>query len=408
MSNIQIVTNLVKSRSAISLAVSFLILSAPIVVHAQKETVLHSFLGGSQDGQQPYSNLLLDGTGNLYGTTTNGGASGGGVVFRLNGSGYSLLYSFAAEVSAFAPYDGVVRDPAGNLFGTLSCSGLCNNAEWPGAVFELTPSGVESLLASTDGHAYGNLLRDAKGNLYGTSLGAFTNGTIFEVTAAGSYQLLYTFAGSPDGSSPYAGLVTDGRNLYGTTALGGTGSACGGCGTIFEFTAAGSEKVLHSFCSRSGCTDGNYPYAGVIRDAHGNLFGTTLYGGSSTCIGHFGAGCGIVFKLTSAGQFKVLHSFESSPNDGEGPNAALLLDSAGNLYGTTTRGGSSGAGTVFKITPSGQETILYSFSGGVDGAMPSASLILDKKGNLYGTTTFGGTVNANCSTGCGVVFRLTP
>jgi uncharacterized repeat protein (TIGR03803 family) len=395
------------SSSAATLVVSFLILSIPVTSQAQKEIVLHSFLGGSQDGQQPYSNVMLDGKGNLYGTATNGGLSGGGIVFRLNSSGYTVPYSFGVG-SAHTPYDGLVRDSAGDLFGTLECGGLCNNGESPGAVFELTSSGVETVIASTDGPAYGNLVRDALGNLYGTSLGdsSYPAGTVFEVTSAGQYKVLHAFTGS-DGYAPYAGLVEDGKgNFFGTTTQGGTDSC--GCGTIFELTASGTEKVLYSFCSKVGCTDGNYPYAGVIRDAHGNLYGTTVYGGSTTCLGQFGGGCGIVFELTSAGQFIVLHSFKSSPNDGEGPNGALVLDALGNLYGTTTRGGTSGEGTVFKITPSRHETVLHSFSGGVDGAMPSASLVLDKKGNLYGTTTFGGIVNSNCSTGCGVVFKLTP
>lgn len=406
MSNIQIVTNLIRSKSTMSLVVSFLILSTSVVVHAQKETVLHSFLGGAEDGQWPYSNLLLDGQGNLYGTTSFGGPSGNGTVFKfkLSSSDYSVLYSFGA-LSAHAPYDGVVRDPAGNLFGTLECGGTCDNGEAPGAVFELTPSGVESVLAQTSGPAYGNLVRDSQGNLYGTSLGTYPqdNGTVFEVTTAGQYNLLYAFAGSPDGSGPYAGLIRDRKGgFYGTTFWGGIA----GEGTIFELTASGAEKVLYSFCSLPKCTDGKYPYASLVEDANGNLYGTTVNGGSTLCYGRFGGGCGVVFELTSAGKLRVLHQFKSSPNDGENPNGGLVLDASGNLYGTTTYGGKSGWGTVFKITPAGKETILYNFSGGADGSGPYASLLLEK-GNLYGTTTSGGTVNANC-TGCGVVFRLTP
>ncbi len=393
-----------------SVAVLCLLTVGAMICAAQTESVVYSFAGG-QDGQLPYSNLTLDAKGNLYGTTSGGGTSGGGTVFKIDPTDHeSVLYSFVPGDSN-GPYAGVLLLSNGNLLGTISCVGTCNNGAASGGVFELA-SGVESVLAQADGKVYGNLLRDPQGDLYGTSYGALSFsacGTVFEINAAGQYNVLYSFTG-PDGCNPYAGLIRDGQgNLYGTTITGGASTYCfGGCGTIFEITASGTEKVLYSFCSLAKCTDGEAPYGRLLRDSAGNLYGTTYNAGSTKCAGHLGGGCGTVFKLTPAGKLVVLHRFASSPNDGEQSYAGLVSDSAGNLYGTTTRGGSSGWGVVFSLTPSGKETILYNFTGGSDGALPSAALIRDGSGNLYSTTTIGGTVNSNCTAGCGVVFKVTP
>ena len=216
---------------------------------------------------------------------------------------------------------------------------------------------------------------------------------------AQTLTVLYNFAGSPDGSAPVAGLVRDAAgNLYGTTSVGGNNN-----GTVFEVSSQGTETILHTF---RGKPDGSQPWAGLVRDAQGNLYGTTAYGGAFNF--------GTVFKVTPAGKERVLYSFTGAP-DGATPFAGLIRDSAGNLYGTTSYGGSGtctgggqGCGTVFKLSASGTETVLHSFAGGTDGERPMAGLVRDSAGNLYGTTAAGG--GANCSdssvNGCGTVFRL--
>ena len=203
--------------------------------------------------------------------------------------------------------------------------------------------------------------------------------------------MLYSFTGS-DGSEPFAGLIADSSgNLYGTTQSGG---ASGGHGVVFKLSPSGTETVLHTF---TGGSDGGIPRAGLIADTGGNLYGTTAGGGASNA--------GTVFKLSPSGTETVLYSFTGS--DGSGPFAGLIADSSGNLYGTTQSGGASGGhGVVFKLSPGGTETVLYSFTGGSDGGTPRAGLIADSSGNLYGTTQFGG---PGCGgVGCGVVFKLSP
>jgi uncharacterized repeat protein (TIGR03803 family) len=209
---------------------------------------------------------------------------------------------------------------------------------------------------------------------------------------AQTYSVLYSFKGGTDGANPFGGLLRDsGGNLYGTTIYGGTGGCNDGfgdlgCGTVFKLDTSGNETVLHSF---TGTPDGEYPYAGLVRDSSGNLYGTTESGGVGSCTG-FGAGCGTAFKLDTSGNETVLHSFTGTP-DGEYPAAGLVRDSSGNLYGTTIQGGSNPgpytSGTVFKIDAGGNETVLHSFTGHPsDGASPFAELMLDSVGNLYGTT----------------------
>ena len=196
---------------------------------------------------------------------------------------------------------------------------------------------------------------------------------------------LYSFSGPPDGMNPQADLVEDTKgNLYGTTSQGGvTGGACGslGCGVVFKLDTTGKETVLYSFAGEP--TDGADPMAGLILDVSGNLYGTTSQGGTSNF--------GTVFKLDTTGKETVLYSFTGKPTDGADPMAGLVLDAAGNLYGTTSQGGtSSNFGTVFKLGTTGKETVLYSFTGGPsDGADPMAGLVLDAAGNLYGTTSQG-------------------
>ncbi len=339
----------------------------------------------------------------------------------------TVLYAFTGEASGFGPQGGVLRDAKGNFYGTTGSGGIGF-----GTVYEVTAAGVETVLHSftirpADGEfPVGNLIL-AKGKLYGTTItgsggkggcGGYSCGTVFEVTSSGkNEEVLYDFVGGPDGAGPWAGLVRDaGGNFYGTTYEGGGGDGfdcihdagnASGCGTVFKVTPSGTETVLYRF---TGGTDGGVPKAGLVLDAEGNLYGTTSIGGDLSC--GSGGGCGTVFEVTPTGTETVLHSFAGYPNDGADPMAGLVRDAKGNLYGTTFAGGSGcvnvGCGTVFEVTSSGQETVLHSFVGGSDGYEPWAGLVRDAKGNLYGTTYGGGGSGCAPSYGCGTVFKVTP
>ena len=308
----------------------------------------------------------------------------------------NVMYSFQCGADGSHPYGGLVQDASsGNLFGTTYYGG----ASGKGTVFELTPAGVESVLYSFTGGADGGypptgLLRDSAGNLFGTALGGGTGGqgVVFKVTAADVESVLYNFTGGADGGYPESSLVEDSAgNLYGTTFNGGAS----GLGTVFMLTPAGVETVLHSFTG--GTADGANPATGLARDTTGNLYGTTLNGGAF--------GDGVVFKVTTGGVATILHSFTGAPGDGSGPAAGVIVDSAGNVFGTTNAGGGLGNGVVFKITPAGVESLLLSFDGHLAGRDPSAGLVEDSLGNIYGTTTFGGNVMCQFSL-CGLIFEV--
>lgn len=399
----------------IVLVISCAFLATPLV-RAQTFTVLYSF-GGGPDGRYPYGGLVRDAAGNLYGTTSQGGVvgfgnSGYGTVFQLASPGKkTTLYSFTGGADGSSPCAGLIFDGSGNLYGTTS-----------GTVFELMPSSgvwTENVLhvftGEPDDGAYSCavLIMDAAGNLYGTTLygGADNQGTVFSLTAsAGGWteDLLYSFQTSE--GYPQAVLVMDtAGDLYGTTSFGG--SINGGQsqrGTVFELTASAggwTENLPHSF---RGGTDGIRPEAGLIQDGAGNFYGTTSEGGGS---GNNGNGYGTVFKVDAAGKETVLYSFQGG-TDGSHPWAGLVIDSAGNLYGTTSEGGGSGNrgrgyGTVFMLDKTGKETLLYSFTGGADGRFPGYGTLLRAGGNLYGTTLYGGDFRCN-ERGCGVIFKLTP
>jgi uncharacterized repeat protein (TIGR03803 family) len=327
----------------------------------------------------------------------------------------SVLYSFGSQASdGNYPDAGLIFDGNGNLYGTTQGGG----AHGYGAVFELTAAGQEKVLysfgsESSDGRGpYAGVTFDTAGNLYGTTLGggadrcanAYVCGTVFELTAAGTEKVLHSF-GNPyrydgaqgDGTYPFAGVIfDDAGNLYGTTSFGGD-LECGGygCGTIFRLTSKGKgkikEKILYRFGRHAG--DGENPYAGLIFDNAGNLYGTTFDGGYY--------GYGTVFELTAAGKEKVLYSFGRYPGDGLHPEAGLIFDNAGNLYSTTIYGGAYGDGTVFELTADGTENILNSFGSPGDVENPIGGLIFDSNGNLYGSASFGGAYYA------GAVFELT-
>jgi uncharacterized repeat protein (TIGR03803 family) len=383
--------------------------------YAATEKVLHAFNGIGREGSEPLAGLVHDAAGNLYGTTLYGGTFANGTVFELSpkaGGGWTekVLYSFDAHGAL--PYTGgLILDATGNLYGTTYLGGAYGS----GTVFELSPRAggrwTEKVLHNfnangKDGYSpWGGLIFDTAGDLYGTTLsgGAYRSGTVFELApkAGGGWteDVLHDFDDNGnDGSNPFAGLIFDAAgNLYGTTGGGGSRTF----GTVFELTpkAGGgwTETILHSFNGE----DGNDPYAGVIFDAFGNLYGTTGGGGAYTF--------GTVFELSpKAGggwSEKVLHNFGNTGKDGNDPSGGVLLDAAGNLYGTTYSGGAYGLGTVFELTPKPAggwtEKILHTFNG-KNGAASDAGLIFDTSGNLYGTTREGG------PHGDGIVFEIIP
>jgi len=399
-------------RGALTLIVlSALILMAARPAQAQTETVLYNFTRGS-DGGNPQSSLTSDGAGNFYGTTYYGGLACGespygcGTVFELspNGSGgwnETVLYAFCSAPNcadgANPEFSSLIFDSLGNLYGTA----LLGGANGYGVVFELSPAGAnwtESVLYSfaNDGDgAYpaAGLIMDKAGNLYGTTEDGphGTGNTVFEVSPSGggwTEQTIYS-----GGFGSYAGLAMDAAgNLFGVTYS-----------TVFELSPNGgggwNPAVIHTFTGSP--KDGTYAYGTLVLDKSGNLYGTTYFGGAKNY--------GTVYELSprKKGKWteKILHSFKSG-KDGANPFAGIVFDSAGNIYGTTQGGGKFSAGTVFElVAPVGKgsykEKVLWSFNG-TDGNFPDGSPILDSAGNLYGTTDIGG------SNGDGVVFEVTP
>jgi uncharacterized repeat protein (TIGR03803 family) len=360
-------------------------------------TTLYSFGTSAADGEGPDARLVRDSAGNLYGTTFRGGANDLGTVFKVSASGTeSVLHSFGASASdGTYPQGGLIMDSAGNLYGTTTEGGAI--LDDPGTVYKISPSGTETILysftLSSDGAGpHGDLIMDSAGDLYGTtdSGGVHdSDGTIFKISTSGTETVLYSLGAiANDGVQPEAGLITDSAgNFYGTTMSGGANDR----GTVFKI-ASGTESVLYSF--GASAADGTQAESDLIMDSAGNLYGTTPGGGAN--------GDGTVYKISPSGTETILYSFGANATDGQAPFEGLLMDSAGNLYGTTEGGGAhSNGGTVFKISASGMETVLYSFgANAADGQYPTASLIMDSAGNLYGTTTAGGT------NGGGTVFSI--
>jgi uncharacterized repeat protein (TIGR03803 family) len=342
---------------------------SPTAGGAWTETLLYNFKGGTGDGASPHATLLADSTGNLYGTTVSGGLTakecknGCGAVFMLSAVAgawqESILYRFTGAADGAGPYAGVAMDSAGNLYGATIAGGTAN----AGVVYKLSPG-----------------------------------------SAGWTQTVLHSFQGRPDGATPYPTPILDAAgDVYGTTNGGGSPSSYG---IVYMLApqpdGSWSENVLHTF---TGGEDGSHPLAGLTLDRYGNLYGTTSYGGT--------ANCGIAFALSpnAAGGWTehLLHTFLGiTAYDGENPNG-LTFDAHGNLYGTTSGGGTDNPGTIFKIAhdPSAgwQETVLYNFTGGDTGAYPFSGVVLDPAGNLYGTTLWGGP--SGDTTG-GVVYQFTP
>ncbi len=457
-----------------------------------QETVLHSFAGAS-DGSAPYSGVTLDAAGNLYGTTYKGGTANVGVVYRIASSGIeTILHSFTGGADGANPYAGLAIDPAGNLYGTTFAGGQNNE----GLIFKMSPTGLETVLYNggapktgvtldAEGNLYGalgydvykltasgqytviaqvniktygdyvspiTLARDTAGNLYGTTNAAHQqdityapHGAAFKVSPAGEVTLLclfpgesaedapesgtfsnlgvvldgegnvygatsnagvagaiykvdpalttiqlHNFTGAPGGNSPRGLIAFSNGELYGANDLGGVWNE----GVIYRMNSSGKETVLYSF---TGGDDGATPEGAPVMDAQGNLYGSTFSGGTWNE--------GVIFKLSPSGQETVLYTFGAGVNydcpDGCSPGG-VAMDAVGNLYGTAFGGGTIGNGGVFKVSPSGQETMLYNFGAPGDGYIPNGAVVLDPEGNVYGTTSSGGAF------GYGTVFQVSP
>jgi len=413
----------------VALALATITFSLAVSARAQTETTLFSFADGPS-GYNPVGGLIFDATGNLFGTTSEGGnlsacnGIGCGVVFELSpiaGGGWSetVPHTFGGGGDGKNPFAGLISDAAGNFYGA---TGLGYNT-----VFELSPlaSGgwsktvlhyFSNFAGGTD--PYANLVFDSAGNLYGTAHnGGNTDcncGVVYELspTASGWKEtVLHTFR-AENGAYPNGNLIFDAAgNLYGTTYQGGASCTYANCGTglVFELSPVSGggwrEIPLYEFTNQE---DGDHPNGGLIFDAAGNLYGTTEYGGNlGECAG--ADGCGVAFELSprSSGGWEETYVYRFSSSDGAFPLAGFVADASGNLYSTTQKGGASNCGVVFKLAPvSGggwTESTTYTFTCLTDGGYPfDGDLILDAAGNLYGTAELGGT------NGHGAVYEITP
>jgi uncharacterized repeat protein (TIGR03803 family) len=365
---------------------------------AQTFKLLYTFTGGT-DGGAPWGTPLFTG-GILYTPAFSGGMSqvDAGTVYQFEpfpttGVGYPLYTFLGPPNDGGAPMGGVVTDGLGDFFGTTTQGGF----NLRGTIYEIS-QGTESVVynfSGPDGDTpEGNLLLTPAGNLYGTtSLGGANDcGTVFAFTAGGSFVQVYNFGNyKDDGVGPASGLVLKQGVLYGVTTEGGTH----GYGTVFEIDAQTKvETVLYNF---QGKRDGGTPVGGLALDTQGNLYGTASVGGTA----RHNKGDGVIFKLNiKSRQYSVVHTFIGK--DGADPLAALVSDGRGNFYGTTYIGGANGYGTVYELNAAGTLTTLYSFTDGTDGAYPYAGLTLDSSGNLYGASTRGGQY------GWGTLFEITP
>ena len=384
----------------VSIVLTLLAVTA-MVAPAQTFTTLVNF--DALNVSNPTAPLIQGTDGNFYGTTTGiEGPAGTGTVFKMTPTGtLTTLYTFCSQSlctdGRYPYYAGLAQGTDGNFYGITAAGGDVNG---DGTIFKITPDGTLTTLytfSGTDGSSPDStLVQGDDGNFYGTtgSGGTSSAGTIFKITPTGTLTTLHSFSGT-DGSSPIALVQGDDGNFYGTTLFGGAN----GQGTVFEMTADGTLTTLYSFCSQGGCTDGSSNLGPLVQGTDGNFYGTTAAGGA-------GCGedtCGTVFKITPTGTLTTLYSFSGS--DGRSPEGALAQGSDGNFYGTTYEGGGNNAGTIFKITPAGTLTTLHSFDG-TDGFGSEAGLVQGTDGKFYGTTTFGGT-SSNCGgSGCGTIFSL--
>jgi len=405
------------SLPAMFCIVGLFCVSAVIAAPAQSTyfTTLASFDGAN--GASP--NWLIQGSdGNFYGTAWAGGTNlacdntSAGTVFKMTPSGsLTALYDFTGLIDGAHP-DGLLQAADGNFYGTTPIGGWYECwVRGTGTAYSISAGGQFQVLTLFAQYGImesnGPLIQTSDGNFYGTSSGGggYGSGTVFKIIQWEWPIVLYSFCSQPDctdGGGPQAGLVqaSDG-NFYGTTSGGGNYPY--GSGTVFQITPAGVLTTLYSFCSQPNCADGSGPVAQLVQATDGNLYGTTQSGGTT--------GNGTVFKITPSGTLTTLYSFCSQLNctDGANPIAGLLQASDGNLYGTTENGGAKGYGTVFEVGPSGRLTTTHSFClqpRCADGAYPTAGLVQATDGNLYGTTWQGGLATNCYPMGCGIIFRL--
>ena len=361
---------------------------------------LHRFDGS--DGEQPESDLI-NVNDTLYGTTNFGGSHGSGSVYKTTLTGTErVLYSFKSGADGSMPQASLI-DVKGTFYGTTSTGGGSGCYGYGcGTVYKVNATGSEKVLHRFSGADGGNPrsdLSDVNGMLYGTTSGGGSSnrGTVYRISTTGVEKVLYSFAGGSDGESPGGGLIQVGGRLYGTTMYGGTS----GIGTVYSVSTTGSEKVLHSFTASEGAGP-----IGNLVDVDGTLYGTTSAGGC-----HKAIACGTVFRTTPGGKLKVLHVFGSG-SDGYSPYSGLT-NVNGVLYGTTDVGGSGtgcykqGCGTVYRVSTSGSEKVLHSFTGGSGGSNPQAALT-NVNNTLYGTTLAGFGSSGCSGGGCGTIFALTP
>jgi uncharacterized protein (TIGR03437 family) len=385
-----------------------------IAAQAQTFTILASF-PPNPNGFSVFPSTLVQGAdGNFYGTTTYGGIpnpasssfyNGQGTIFKITPTGtLTTLYRFGTAPTDGAGPDGLIQAGDGNFYGATCCGGIAG----AGTIFEITPQGTLTTLYSSS-IGFGGLILGTDGNFYGLTGGPNDNGAIFKLTPAGTLTTLCSFGAAPDDISP-VGLTqgTDG-NFYEATFVGGGGACPGaydtymGCGAIFKITPTGTETILYSFGATSAAPSN--PQSGLIQATDGNFYGTAPLGGLYNG--------GLVYKVTPEGALTILYSFGGTPTDGRNPDAMLIQAIDGNFYGTTENGGvnscpagftgAGGCGTIFKVTPSGTESVLYSFSATEsDGQNPPGALTQGTDGNFYGTTNTGGTGSD------GMVFKFIP
>jgi uncharacterized repeat protein (TIGR03803 family) len=378
-------------------------------------------LAGDEDGEYTDTDLVIDSAGSLYGSSVLGGDFGGGTVFQLTPSGngwiHTVLYDFTGGTDGGEPYKGVTLDPQGNIYGTAvtggtgACEGGC------GVAYKLTNSGgtwmqqiIHFFSGGDDGSGPGaGLTIDPQGNLYGVAPtgGAYGLGVIYrlhpEAGGTWSFKVIHAFTGGADGATGSAGrLLLQAGQLYGVATAGGTN----GKGVAFVLspltrsqTTEWNLKIIYSF---KGQPDAGFPYGGLLRDAAGNLYGTTYYDGRNNL------GCVYQLSPTPDGKWKerVLYSFGGG-EDGQNSISNLVADSAGNLYGTTSEGGAGcGCGTIFKLAPGSNgrwtESVVHRFEGPPDAAFPYNGMVGDSAGNFYGATVHGG------SDGEGAIYKFTP
>lgn len=393
-------------------ALGMVLFLVPMPSFAQSYSVVSTF-SGNAGGAFPYGTMSRDAKGNTYGTTLNtDGANGGtgfGVVYTVSPTGaLSVLHTFAgAPGDGGNPLTGVIHSN-GVIYGATTsggnstkCTGGC------GVVYTLSPSGetvLHNFSGGNDGAGpVGRLIIDGSKNVYGvTQFGGNTAcaqgcGIIFEVTAGGKEIVGHRFTGR-DGQYPLSGLLLSGSIAYGTTSQGGAF----GFGTVFSIDITGKVTTLYNF---QGGTDGAGPAGTLVQDRAGNLYGTTYNGGEST---KCSAGCGTIFKISTTGKESVLYRF-SGGGDGANPLGNLVIDLDGNIFGVANTGGigSPGLGVIFELNAAGVQSVVHSFAGGSDGQNPFGGLERDNNDNLYGNAVYGGDLSC-AATGCGLTFVAHP